>query len=86
MNHTTMVILAGLVMLGIMLATSKKNYAGAVKRFIPLWGLLSVANMLVGVYSAGYTFAQELPILALVFGVPAAVAIIARMILGRASS
>lgn len=81
MSHTVMVILAGLVMLGIMLGTAKGNFAGAVKRFIPLWLLLSVVNMLVGIYSAGYSFREELPILALVFAVPAAVAVAARFIL-----
>lgn len=34
--------------------------------------------MWVGVAKAGYSVAEELPILALIFGVPAAVAILAR--------
>ena len=75
MSHTMIVIIAGLVMLGVMLATAKGNYAGAAKRFIPLWLLLSIVNMLVGVYSAGYSFREELPILGLVFGIPAIVAL-----------
>lgn len=85
MSHTMIVILAGLVMLGIMMATAKGNYAGAVKRFLPLWLLLSVINMLVGVYSAGYSFREELPILALVFAVPAAAALLVRALLERRS-
>ncbi len=75
MSHTMIVIIAGLVMLGVMLATANGNYAGAAKRFIPLWLLLSIVNMLVGVYSAGYSFREELPILGLVFGIPAIVAL-----------
>lgn len=85
MSHTMMVILAGLVMLGIIMATSKGNYAGAVKRFLPLWLLLSVINMLVGVYSAGYSFREELPILVVVFAVPAAAALLVRALLERRS-
>ena len=83
MSHTVQIILAGIVMLAIMLGTAKGNYAGAVKRFLPLWLLLSVVNMLVGVYYAGYSFREELPILALVFAVPAAIALLAKFILAK---
>lgn len=81
MSHTMMVILAGLVMLGIMVAASKGNIAGAVKRFITLWLLLSVVNMLVGVYSAGYSLREELPILGIVFAVPAVIALVVAAVL-----
>lgn len=75
MSHTMMVIMGGLIMLAVMLATAKGDYRRAASRFIPLWLLLSILNLLVGVYSAGYSFAEELPILGLVFGVPAALAL-----------
>jgi hypothetical protein len=58
------------------------NYPGgtsvAAALFIVLWLLISAANMWVGVAKAGYTVAQELPILALIFGVPAAAALLVR--------
>jgi hypothetical protein len=41
-----------------------------------LWFVIAGANMWVGVAKAGYSVADELPILALIFGVPAAVAIV----------
>ena len=83
MSHTMMVILAGLVMLSIMMVSAKGNYAGAVKRFLPLWLLLSVVNMLVGVYYAGYSFREELPILLVVFGFPAAATLLIKALLER---
>jgi hypothetical protein len=46
--------------------------------FIVLWFAIAAANMWVGVAKAGYSVAEELPIFALIFGVPAAVAIITR--------
>jgi len=45
--------------------------------FISVWLIGSVTNLWVGVNKAGYTVAQELPILAVVFAVPAVVAAIA---------
>jgi len=38
---------------------------------------VAVANLLVGVYHAGYTVREELPILGIVFVAPAAVAALA---------
>ena len=46
--------------------------------FVVLWLAIALTNMWVGVAKAGYTVAEELPILALIFGVPAAVAIVTR--------
>jgi hypothetical protein len=58
------------------------NYPGAptlaTVLFIALWFLISIANMWVGVAKAGYSVTEELPILALIFGVPVAVAIVVR--------
>jgi hypothetical protein len=44
--------------------------------FIALWLVIAGANMWVGVARAGYSVAEELPIFALIFGIPAAVAIV----------
>lgn len=45
-----------------------------IKLFIPVWFAVSLTNMWIGVTKAGYTVAQELPILLVVFVVPAVVA------------
>jgi hypothetical protein len=44
--------------------------------FIALWFLVTAANMWVGVAKAGYSASEELPIFLLLFGVPAAVALV----------
>ena len=41
-----------------------------------LWFIIAGVNMWVGVARAGYSVAEELPIFLLIFGVPAAVAIL----------
>ncbi len=43
--------------------------------FLPLWAIGAGINMYLGVKRAGYSVADEAPILLLVFAVPAAVAI-----------
>jgi hypothetical protein len=56
--------------------TSGPNLLRAARVFIPVWAIASVINLTVGVVSAGYTIAQELPILVVVFGVPATAALL----------
>lgn len=56
----------------------------AAKYFIPAWLGVALVNMWVGVHKAGYTVAQELPILLLNFAVPAALALGLIWWLGRA--
>ena len=46
--------------------------------FVVLWFAIALANMWVGVAKAGYSVADELPIMALIFGVPAVIAVLAR--------
>jgi len=46
--------------------------------FVAIWLLVTAANMWVGVNKAGYSAAEELPILLLLFGVPALVAIVVK--------
>jgi hypothetical protein len=71
--------LAGSLIIGKMFSA---NYPGgttvATVLFVVVWLIVAAANMWVGVAKAGYTVAQELPIFALIFGVPAAVAVLAR--------
>lgn len=54
----------------------------AVVAFILLWLAITSANMAIGVVKAGYSVAEELPILLLLFGIPAVAAILLRWRLG----
>lgn len=47
----------------------------ATAAYVALWFVIAGANMWIGVVKAGYSVAEELPILALIFVLPAAVAI-----------
>jgi hypothetical protein len=79
--HMAQVIGAGILLLGVFLlfgklwGTDNSTIAVGATLFLPTWLALAVANMWVGVTKAGYTLAQELPILLVVFAVPAAVAL-----------
>ena len=81
--HMLMVIVGGLVLLGVFLLFGQlwggtpPALCTAAKMFIPVWLIFSVANLWVGVNKAGYTLGQELPILLVVFAVPAVAAVIA---------
>lgn len=44
--------------------------------FVPAWAIASVANLWVGVKKAGYSVREELPVLAVVFLVPAVAALV----------
>jgi hypothetical protein len=87
--HMAQVIAGGVVLLGVFLLFGKLwgGDAGtiglAATVFLPVWLAVAVANMWVGVTKAGYTLAQELPILLIVFIVPAAVAFVAAWMAAR---
>jgi hypothetical protein len=70
-------LLAGALLLGKLFSA---NYPGATivatVAYVALWFVIAGANMWIGIEKAGYSVADELPIFALIFGVPAAVAII----------
>jgi hypothetical protein len=70
-------LLAAVLLLGRLFST---NYPGATfaatVAYVALWLIVAGANMWVGVARAGYSVAEELPIFLLIFGVPAAVAIV----------
>ena len=78
--HMAMVILAGLLLLAVfalfgwLWGHDAAGVARAATWFMPVWAGLALADLWVGVTRAGYTVAQELPILAVVFLVPAALA------------
>lgn len=48
----------------------------AIGTFLLLWLALTGFNMWVGVFKAGYSVAEELPVLLLLFGVPAVAAVV----------
>ncbi|WP_332750005.1 hypothetical protein [Hydrogenophaga sp.] len=81
--HMAMVIGAGMVLLGVFVlfgwlwGASAAGMALAAKVFIPAWLLVAATNMWVGVNHAGYSVRAELPILLLVFAIPAIGACIA---------
>lgn len=87
--HMAMVMGAGLllllvfVMFGWLWGASATGMAFAAKAFVPVWLLVALANMWIGVIHAGYTLRQELPILLLVFAVPAMVAAVVAWQLSR---
>ncbi len=81
--HVAMVIGGGVVLLGVFLLFGKlwgadaAALALAAKAFIPVWLVVSAVNMWVGVTHAGYSVREELPILLIVFLVPAVLAALA---------
>ncbi len=79
--RTGLFLLSGfLIMAGafVLARLFSENFPGAATwatvAFVVLWFVLAAFNMWVGVTKAGYSSAEELPIMLLVFGVPAAVA------------
>ena len=83
--RTGLFLLSGFLFLAASLIVGKlfsSNYPGgttvATVLFLVLWLVIAAANMWVGVTKAGYSVAAELPIFALIFAIPAAVAILVR--------
>jgi hypothetical protein len=79
--HTLKVIAAGFALLAICLAVGRglggpgtASMVTAAKVFLPLWFIAAAVNLWIGVTRGGYSVADEAPIFAVVFGVPAAVA------------
>jgi len=81
--RTALFLVAGLLLLGAAVLLGKlfsTHYPGsafvATVAYVALWFIVAGANMWVGVARAGYSVAEELPIFLLIFGLPAAVAIL----------
>lgn len=77
-----MVLGGGLVVLAIFLLVGRSLGGGSVASaakaalwFIPVWLLAAAINLSIGVRH-GYSVAEELPISLVVFGVPAAIAVL----------
>lgn len=81
--RTALFLLSGLLLLAAFLLLGKlfsTNYSAATLvatvAYVALWFIVAGANMWVGVAKAGYSVTEELPIFLLIFGLPAAVAIL----------
>jgi len=78
--HTVMVMVGGFVLLalGLFIGRSVGGAAGTASAaiyFIPVWLIATLFNMWFGVTRAGYSVADELPIFAVLFAIPTAVAL-----------
>lgn len=78
-----MVVSGGFALLLVFLLIARWRAAGgraaigkAALAFVPAWFVAATINMWVGVTQAGYSVAEEAPILGVVFGIPAIVALI----------
>jgi hypothetical protein len=70
-------VVGGLVALGIFVLAAVllgKRVADGARVFVWSWLAASVINMLIGMYWANVPLSVELPVLVVVFGVPAAAA------------
>jgi hypothetical protein len=81
--RTGLFLLAGFLLLAAFFVIAKlfsENYPSATfvatTAFVVLWLALTGFNMWAGVAKAGYSVAEELPVLLLLFGAPAAVAVV----------
>ena len=75
--HTLMLVAGGLVALGIFVLAAvllKQGVAAGARIFIWPWLAVSLVNMAFGVYWASIPYSVEVPVLIVVFGVPAAAA------------
>jgi len=79
--RTLLFLLAGFLLMAAFMLLGKlfSGHFGEATRwatvgYITVWLLVTATNMWVGVAKAGYSAGEELPILLLLFGVPAAVA------------
>jgi hypothetical protein len=80
--HTAMVIAGGLVLLAVMVLIGRRlggwpRAATGARFFLPVWLAAALVNMWFGVSRAGYSVADELPVLLVVFGIPAVIAVVA---------
>jgi hypothetical protein len=83
--RTVVILMAGLLIYAGLFMYSRsfvQHYAGAgawaTNLFLSVWFAATAFNLWVGVHHAGYSVRDELPIMALLFAVPAAVALVVR--------
>jgi hypothetical protein len=78
--HTIIVLGIGFGLLGICALVGRvlggaAGNATAALVFLPLWLIGAGVNMYIGVKTAGYSVAEEVPIFLVVFAIPAAAAV-----------
>ena len=80
--RTIIIIAGGFALLFILIAATRglthgnrNAMAKAALAFLPIWFAAAAYNMWIGVSHAGYSVAEELPILVVIFGLPAAAAV-----------
>lgn len=72
-----LLLLAGFLLLGkLFSANFPESLRLASIAFVAIWLVVAGANLWIGVARAGYSVTDELPIFLLIFGLPAAVAIL----------
>ena len=79
--HTVIVLAVGVGLLGLCALAGRalggpSGAATGALVFLPLWFIGAGINMYIGVKRAGYSVADEAPILLVVFAIPAAAALI----------
>ena len=81
--RTVMILSSGLLIFAGVFIYSRlftQHYAGAVAMtsyaFVAIWLVATSFNLWVGVSHAGYSVREELPIMQLLFGIPAAAALV----------
>ena len=81
--RTALFLVAGFLLLAASLLLGRlfsSNYPGATLAatvaYVALWLVIAGANMWIGVAKAGYSVTEELPIFLLIFGLPAAAAMV----------
>ena len=79
MSHTVIMLIAGIALL-ILLRLFVRDTARATWAFLFLWLIVSVGNLLVGVLSAGYGWGEEAMVWLVVFGAPAAFALVSFLV------
>ncbi|GAB3490975.1 hypothetical protein [Amycolatopsis cihanbeyliensis] len=74
MSRTLVIIIVGLALAVVFLLAGLLVRPLGVKRaaedFLLVWFALAAGNLAIGVFEAGYSFAEELPIFLLIFAVP----------------
>lgn len=80
--RTAIIVAGSLVLLGVFVLVARAaagpapaDVSRAALWFLPIWLAVAAANMWMGVARAGYSVAEEAPIFALIFAIPAAAAV-----------
>lgn len=90
--HMLKIIVAGLLLcaatmlLSKLWTTDRPLTLPALGIFLVTWFVISAVNLWIGIYRAGYSFGEELPIFAVVFSVPTIASLVAAWLLTTTSA